>query len=131
MRVLRTIKCVHLIVFMFTTILVVVALSSHETKLRLRKLFRKKMEALDPKEFQQLFQESQQIAAETKEKFASNNIDESHNNAIVDNDMNVVIENPEPAQVAEEVELKLVAQEHQHAEKEPIPVEEIPADNSE
>ena len=45
-------------------------------------------------------------------------------------DRNVVIENPEPAQVAEEVELKLVAQDH-HAEKEPIPVEEIPADNSE
>lgn len=110
-----------------------IALSSHETKLRLRKLFRKKMEALDPKEFQQLFQESQQIAAETKEKFASinnDNNDEQQQNAIVDSQMNVVIENPEPAQVAEEVELKLVAQDH-HAEKEPIPVEEIPADNSE
>jgi len=94
--------------------------------MRLRKLFRKKMEALDPKEFQQMFQESQQIAAETKEKFASNNIEPQ--NAIVDSHLNVVIENPEPAQVVEEVELKLVAQEH-HGEKEPIPVEEIPADN--
>ena len=44
----------------------IIALSSHETKLRLRKLFRKKMQALDPAEFQQLFHESQQIAAETK-----------------------------------------------------------------
>ena len=128
MRVLRTIKCVHLIVFIFTTILVVIALSTHETKMRLRKLFRKKMEALDPQEFQQMFQESQQIAAETKEKFASNNIEPQ--NAIVDSHLNVVIENPEPAQVVEEVELKLVAQEH-HGEKEPIPVKEIPADNGE
>ena len=47
--------------------------------------------------------------------------------------MSVVIENPQPPledknDETEEVELKLVAQDH--GDKEPIPVEEIPADNS-
>ena len=45
----------------------------------------------------------------------------------------MVLENPQPPsdeniEETEEVELKLVAQDH--GDKEPIPVEEIPADNS-
>ena len=116
-------KCSHLLAFIFTAILALIALSSHETKIRIRKLFRKKMEALDTNDMVQLFQESQQIAAETKEHFEAKKEPVVHFNIDIEKNKQQEAQPKDVQEVAQKVE-----SEEQNVE--PLPVEELPADNS-
>ena len=81
------------------------------------------MEALDTNDMVQLFQESQQIAAETKEHFEAKKEPVVHFNINIEKD-----KQPEP-QPKEVEEVNLVV-ESQEQNVEPLPVEELPADNS-
>ena len=95
---------VFLIVFVTTLVL----LSSNEAKDKIRKLFRKRMKALDTNDMMKLFNQSQKIAVKTKEDFEAQKskievqeAEKAPSSPEIQNDI-VPAEN-EPVEVAEEV----------------------------
>ena len=109
---------VFLIVFVTTLIL----LSSNEAKDKIRKLFRKRMKALDTNDMMKLFNQSQKIAVKTKEDF------EAQKSKIDVQEAEKAPSSPESQNdiVPAEIEPVEVAEEVPHDE---IVKEEIPSQN--
>ena len=109
---------VFLIVFVTTLIL----LSSNEAKDKIRKLFRKRMKALDTNDMMKLFNQSQKIAVKTKEDF------EAQKSKIEVQEAEKAPSSPESQNdiVPAEIEPVEVAEEVPHDE---IVKEEIPSQN--
>ena len=109
---------VFLIVFVTTLVL----LSSNEAKDKIRRIFRKRMKALDTNDMMKLFNQSQKIAVKTKEDFEAQKskidvqeVEKPPSSPIIHN--NIIPAENEVVEVAEEV---------QHDE---IVKEELPSQN--